>query len=301
MPGHIRMLRVIVIGAALAPERGHAVEGVTPYLPGATTGVPIGALPPLGFYGSEDNYVVYGGVRDNRGKSVPVQVANWSANVSLLWSSPYKILGGQYGAGVIQIGAYHTVDSTALGGRRTGSFGLFNTIVEPLVLSWKLADGVFVSTGQSVYLRNGEFHVANDARAQTSYASNFYTYEPSFALTYLKGGWNLTAANIFDFNMKNDRTNYSSGTVYYLDLTAVRKFGNLTAGLIGNYTQQISDDRLNGARVGTDGNRVEHVMLGPLLAYQWGRFEFTGRFLGDVATRNDIAFKTGHLSVSTKF
>jgi len=148
---------------------------------------------------------------------------------------------------------------------------------------------------------NYEFHVANDARAQTSYANNFYTYEPSLAFTYLKNGWNLTAANLFDLNTKNNRTKYSSGTVYYLDLTAVRKFGNLTAGLIGNYTQQISDDRLAGTRVGTDGNRVEHVMLGPLLAYQWGRFELTGRFLSDVATRNDIAFKAAHLSVSTKF
>ena len=248
------MLCLVAAGAVLAPGRGHAVEGVTPYLPGATTGVPIGALPPPGFYGSEDNYVVYGGVRGNRGQPVPVQVANWSVNVSLLWSSPYKILGGQYGAGVIQIGAYHTVDSTALGGRRTGSFGLFNTIIEPLVLSWKLADGVFVSTGQSVYLRNGEFHAANDARAQTSYANDFYTYEPSLAFTYLKDGWDLTATNVLDFNTKNNRTNYSSGAVYYLDLTAARKFGNLTAGLIGNYTQQISDDRQNGVRVGTDGD-----------------------------------------------
>ena len=278
-----------------------AEEGVTPYLPGATTGVPIGALPPPGVYASEDNYLVYGGVKGSNGGSIPVQVANWSFNLSLLWSTPYKILGAHYGAGVVQIAANHTVDATALGGARTASFGLFNTILQPLILSWSVGHGIFVSTAQSIYLKDGEFHALNGNRSQTSYANNFYTYEPSVAISYLQNGWNLTATNILDINTKDQRTNYLSGDIYYLDLTAVHTFGKFTAGLIGNVTEQFTDDTKGGTRVGSDGNRVEHVMLGPLLSYQLDRFTITARFLGDVLTRNDVALKMAHISIATRF
>ena len=285
---------------SLAPFVLHAEEGITPYLPGATTGVPVGALPPPGLYGSEDSYIVYGGVKGNNGQSIPVNVSNPSESVSLLWSSPYHVLGAQYGTGLIQIGSYHQVDASGVGGPKTGDFGLFNTILEPLLLSWNVGNGVSVALGQSIYLPNGEFHHAGLTRLQTSYANAFYTYEPSLAITYLKNGWNLTANNIIDVNTKDGQTNYQSGSVYYLDLTAVRTIGKWTLGAIGNYTQQFTNDYHVGVKVG-DGNRAEHVMLGPLLGYSFGRVMATGRYLNDVSTRNDIAVHEFLFSLSTAF
>ena len=282
------------------PLAAHGSEGLTPYIPGATTGVPVGALPPPGFYGSNDDYVVFGDVRDGSGKLVPIKVTNWSSNVSLLYSSPYHILGGTYGAGLVQIIANHNTDTTDIGGRNTESTGLFNTILEPLTLSWSLGDGFFASIGQSFYLPDGEFHRVNGVRAQTSYANAYWTYEPSFAISYLKNGWNLTATNIYDVNARDGLTHYQSGDLYYLDMTAVKTLGKLSAGVIGNFTQQTGDDKLRGATVG-DGNRVQHVMLGPLLSYQLGRFTLGSRFLTDVRTRNDVHLSIFHVSVSTKF
>ncbi len=282
------------------PLAGKAEEGLTPYIPGITTGVPVGALPPPGFYGSEDNYVIFGDVRNGAGETIPIRVTNWSANVALLYSSPYHILGGTYGAGLIEIMANHNVDATDVGGPNTSSTGLFNTIIEPLTLSWSLGGGLFASIGQSFYLPDGEFHEMNGVRKQTSYANAFWTYEPSFAISYLKNGWNLTATNVYDVNAEDTLTHYQSGDVYYLDLTAVKTVGRVTAGLIGNYTQQTGDDRQDGATVGR-GNRAQHVMLGPLLAYRIGGFTFTARFLSDVRTQNDVNLSEVHLSVATRF
>ncbi len=284
----------------LWPAIGQAEEGLTPYLPGATTGVPVGFLPPPGLYATEDNYVVFGDVRGNNGQVVRVHVTNSSFSVATLWSSPYHLLGAQYGAGVVQISAYHQVDSTSVGGSSTASFGLFNTILEPILLAWPLGNGVSVSTGQSIYLPNGEFHHSGTARLQTSYANAFWTYEPSVGVSYLGHGWNLTANNIFDVNTKDGETDYKSGNVYYLDLTAVKTIGKLSFGLIGDYTQQVSDDYQRGKRV-ADGNRAQHVMLGPLLSYKAGPVLVTARYLNDVRTRNDVALHMFHVSFSVAF
>ncbi len=291
---------VFAVLVLLLPFAGRAEEGITPYLPGATTGVPVGALPPPGYFATEDNYVVFGELKGSSGQSIPVRITNSSVAVSLLWSSPYHVLGAQYGAGFVQIGAYHQADTTDVGGDKTGSFGLFNTILEPLILAWKVGNGLFVSTGQSFYLPNGEFHHNGSVREQTSYANAFWTYEPSAAISYLKNGWNLTATNILDVNTKDGQTDYKSGNVYYLDLTAKKTIGKFSFGVIGNYTQQISDDYQFGKRVG-DGNRAQHVMLGPLLQYDFGPVNVTARYLNDVETRNDIALHMFHLSLSTGF
>ena len=277
-----------------------ASEGLTPYVPGATTGIPVGALPPPGLAAGNDDYVVFGEVRDGAGNRVPIKVTNWSTNVSLLYASPFHILGAQYGAGLVEILADHQVDATEIGGRSTGSTGLFNTILEPLILSWNLKNGVFVSIGQTFYLPDGEFHQLDGVRSQTSYANGYWTYEPSLAISYLKNGWDFTANNLYDINAENHHTNYQSGDLYYVDLTAVKTIGNLSAGLIGNYTQQTGDDKHDGATVG-DGNRVQHVMLGPLLGYRFKRFQLTGRFLTDVRTRNDVKISEFHVGISTNF
>ncbi len=291
----------LLLGVALlAPFAVHAEEGITPYLPGATTGVPVGALPPPGLYGTEDSYVVYGGVKGNNGQTIAVNVSNPSESLALLWSSPYHVLGAQYGAGLVQIGSYHQVDASGVGGAKTGDFGLFNTILEPLLLSWNVGHGVSVALGQSIYLPNGEFHYSGLNRLQTSYANAFYTFEPSFAVSYLKQGWDLTINNIIDVNTKDGHTDYQSGAVYYLDFTAAKTIGQWTLGAIGNFTQQFTDDYHLGVRV-AGGNRVEHLMFGPVLAYNFGPVTATVRYLNDVVTRNDIAIHEVHFSLSTAF
>ena len=295
-------LRSACLLAALGclPVAAGAVEGLTPYIPGSTTGVAVGALPPPGFYGDEDNLVVYGQFRDGSGNLVPIKVTNSLLDVSLLWSSPYRLLGASYGAGLIQIASYHQADTTGIGGISTASFGFFNTILEPVTLSWQLPHDVFVALGQTFYLPDGEFHSAGGVRSQQALATGYFTYEPSFAISYLKNGLNLTIDNVYDVNARNNKTHYASGDLYYLDFTAAQTFGRATLGLIGNLTQQTTDDRRFGKIIG-NGDRIQHVLLGPELGYNFGRFQILARFLADVRSRNDIAYSIARLGISTRF
>lgn len=290
----------LVAVATLVCNKAWAVEGLTPFAPGITTGIPVGALPPPGFHVGSNSYVVFGKIKDGRGNTLPIKVVNYSETFSLLWSSPYHILGAQYGAGILQAMSSHGVDARDIGGRSTRDFGMFNTILQPVILSWRLKEGLFVSMAHSVYLKNGDVTIRDGVRDQSSYANDFWTYEPSVAVSYLHDGLDLTANLVYDHNGKNRRTGYQSGDVVYLDLTAAKQVGKVTYGLVGNYTRQIEDDELHGQVVG-DGNRVSHIMGGPMLAYQAGRFRLMARYLADIRSRNDVGLSVVYLSIGTEF
>ncbi len=297
---HSRQGLLLAIAFAAASGTADAAEGLIPYLPGVTTGVPVGALPPPGFYGINNDYVVFGKVRDDHGNVLPITVDNYSESGTFLWSSPYHVLGAQYGAGLIQISASHNVDAREVGGGDTSSFGFFNTILQPVVLSWTIDPHLFVSTAQTVYLKDGEFHASAGVRDQTSYANNYWTYEPSVAVSYLRDGWDLTGNFLCDFNTIDHKTDYLSGSTFYADLTATKKVGHLDAGLVGAVVQQTTDDHRDGA-VFDNGNRVSHLMIGPLLSYEFPRFSITARYFSDLRSRNDVNLSIAYLTVNFKF
>lgn len=280
--------------AAIGAENG------SPYLPGATTGTPIGALPPPGVYVTDDVYVAKGKtLRGADGSGTPLTVQNIANAPIFLWVPGVRVLGAQYAANFVQLYAEHDVDTTALGGKSTKTAGIFNTIVAPMILSWDLGDGLFTSLGVELYIPNGHYRYENGKVAQTSYANNFWTVEPNFAVTYLKNNWNFTLNNIFDISRTNPSTNYRSGNAYYLDATAAKTIGPWTTGLIANYSRQIADDYQNGSVVG-NGNRFEHILLGPLLSYDFGSAKLSLRYLRNVRTRNDVDVSFLHVSVSFK-
>ena len=291
---------VLAAACIAAPAAANAEEGLIPYLPGVTTGIPVAALPPPGLYGTNNDYVVFGKVMDNNGNILPITVDNYSESLTAVWSSPYHILGAQYGAGIIQISASHNVDAREAGGGDTSSFGLFNTILQPLNLSWEINPHLFVATAHSVYIKDGEFHASSGVRDQTSYANNFWTYEPSVAISYLDRGWDLTANVLYDFNTLDHKTDYLSGSTFYTDLTATKKIGHLETGLVGAVVQQTTDDYHGGVVVG-DGNRAAHLMLGPLLSYKFQRFSLTARYFADVRSRNDVNLSIAYLTVNFAF
>ena len=295
---HQGLLLATAVVAANGAAR--AEEGLIPYLPGVTTGIPVGALPPPGVYGTNNDYVVFGKVRDNNGKILPITVDNYSESLTVIWSSPYHVLGAHYGAGIIQIGASHNVDARQVGGGNTSSFGLFNTILQPIDLSWEISPHLFVAMAHSVYVKDGEFHASNGFRDQTSYANNFWTYEPSVAVSYLNDGWDLTGNFLYDFNTLDHKTDYLSGSTFYADLTAARKIGKLNVGLVGAVVQQTTSDFHHGVVVG-DGNRAAHLMTGPLLSYEFRTFSVTARYFADLRARNDVNLSIGYLTVNFKF
>ena len=293
-------LLALVGGVLLfSANMSYGAEAAPPLIPGVTTGVPLGALPPPGLYFSNTFYNATGHVFDEHGHKTPIKVHNYATIPAFLWSSPYRVFGARYGAAIAQPIASHGIDTRGVGGRKTRDFGAFNTILTPAILSWQVSDSFFVSTSQSFYLDNGDYHTKGGATDQTSYATGYWTYEPSVAVSYLHDGWDVTGNLVYDFNARNHHTDYKSGQTAYFDLTAARSFGPFTAGLLGSYARQTTDDELNGDVVG-DGNRVEHTMVGAMAGYQLGAYDFRLRYMQDVHTRADLKIHITYLTISTK-
>ncbi len=295
----------VTIGLALSMgclpiSAARAAEGFSPIQPGVTTGIAIGSLPPPGFYITGDSFAAWGKLKDNDGKSLPVSVSNFGEGVTALWSSPYHILGAQYGAAIIGIAQSQGLDARGVGGTKSRGFRAFNTLIKPLILSWKVQDGLYASLGFVTAVPIGSIKDRDGVRQPTGFANGFWTFEPSASISYMKNGWNLTLNNIYDFNTRNKNTDYYSGQIYYLDWTAEKSFGTFSIGAVGDYTRQTQDDRQGGAVVG-NGNRIEHILAGPLLTYRFRNLKISAKYLANIRTRNDMGISFFHVSLDTRF
>ncbi len=297
--GKLSLAVLSVACMAVLSTPAQAEEGVTPLQPGITTGVPVGALPPPGVYLSVDFTNITAQYLETGGEHLPIKLSFPLISPLLTWSTGKKILGANYAVGIAQPYGWIGVDTTRLGGPKTVGTGPFNTILMPYILSWNLGKGWFVGTGMSVCLPDGNHQTVDGVRSPRSWANNFWTLEPNLAFSYLGGGWNITFNNVVDFNGKNTDTGYHSGDMYYLEFTGTKHFGKWTAGIVANYAQQINDDHLHGVIVG-NGNRVQHIMAGPYVAYDFGKFSLAFKYSQDLRTRNDLNISAAHLILSTR-
>lgn len=290
----------------VAAPGANAEEGLTPYMPGVSVGSAAGALPPPGTYFANDNVYVVGGVRNNSGGNVPVNVWLDVDIPSVLWVPNVQILGATYAIALVQPYVFKGVDATGAGGRATISNGAFNTIVSPLNLSWNLNNGFFIGTGLGIYVPDGYIvHQpagSGQVNGQPNIANDFWTFEPGVAISYLKDGWNLTAHAVLDLSTVDSATNYQSGDIFYLDLTAAKSVGKWTFGAGGNFTQQFTKDTVNGAVTGNGtGNEVQHVLLGPLVSYEFGPVSVSAKALFGVRAENDANVSFYHVSFAFPF
>lgn len=295
----------------------YAAEGISTLQPGATTGTPAGALPPPGFYLMMDSDYESGKLKNNAGDTATtpdgkqIKASNVSAVVALTWVTDKELLGGRYAAAIAQPYKWASTDFTTTDGSTTiDSQGAVNTAFTPVILSWDLKNGYFISTGLTVFADNGDFSYDYNAAAgrnvknAKAIGNDYWTFEPSFAVTHMGEQWALTFNNMLDYNTTNHTTDYQSGMTYYLDVSATRHINKFTVGLLGNYTKQITDDEVNGVAVAAidglsgTGNRSEHILAGPLLSYDFGSFLLTSRLLVSLQAKNDADVSFAHLGVS---
>lgn len=298
---------------------GHAIaaEGISPLQPGATTGNAAGALPPPGLYLMTDVAYEKGKLKNERGETARtptgqrIKASNVSSVAALVWVPGWEVLGARYAAAVAQPYKWaRTRIGDEYGSNVVSSSGLVNTSITPAILSWDLGGGYHLGTGLTVYADNGKFRYAYDApagrhvKSSTAIGNDYWTLEPNLALTYLADGWNITVNNLLDINTTNKTTQYRSGMTYYLDMTVAKRINNYTLGFIGNYTKQITDDKIDGKKVSAvpgfygEGNKAEHVLAGPLLAYDFGAFSINARMLFSLRAKNDADVSFFHLGFS---
>ena len=175
--------------AAVAFSPAYATEGGDiATKPGAFIGASAG-VPPPGIYmfnqvfTYQTNLVGPGSTGGNRtGVQAAVDVQGF------LFVPGWTFLGATYDAVLVQPFVMQSLGSPING---QGS-GAFNTYIVPVELSWKFWNSGFnVKTGLGIYMDDGCHTGANGLGCE---ANPYYTFQPELILSYLKDGWNLTAA-----------------------------------------------------------------------------------------------------------
>jgi hypothetical protein len=229
--------------------------------PGITLGAPAGEPLPPGFYFIDTSDW---GVRDIPSLSIPLapgvavkvpaKEAVGITAPSLVWSTPWQILGARLMFAAVapadEVGV--TAAPILLGGNtiNTNSYtaGMFNPNLGG-TLAWQLGGGFAAS-----YTLDGFFGVKDPGADPSG------VIEQRFALTYLHNDWNLTANTIYGKQLEQ---NAAFPDYINLELTAAKTFGKWTLGAVGF----VADD-LNTTLGSTV--KTSEAAVGALVGYNWG-------------------------------
>jgi hypothetical protein len=166
--------------------------------------------------------------------------------------------------------------------------GVHNTYIVPVELSWKLGtSGFAVKAGFGIYVPDGTTHafipgvtgsaVPGPGGAGYPFVGDpFWTFQPELIVSYLKDGWNLSAAIYEEINTQNTATHYTTGNILHADFTATKTIGKWTFGPVGYYVGQVSDDSCPPATCGyvtgtsLNPQRISIWAVGGLLGYNFG-------------------------------
>ena len=151
--------------------------------------------------------------------------------------------------------------------------GMHNTFVAN-ELSWKLGtSGFVVKTGLGIYAPDGTIQ---GPFGLNNVGNPWWTFQPELIISYLKDGWNLTAALQEEFNTKNTVDGYTTGDIFHADFTATKTIGKWTFGPVAYYVGQVSNDKCPALTctvpTGTAGNAQMFNLfaVGGLVEYNFG-------------------------------
>ena len=182
----------------------------------------------------------------------------------------WTFLGATYDAVVVQPFIMFDVSSPLA----QAAAGAHNTYIAPVELSWKLGtSGFVVKTGLGIYTPDGTIQGPNGLG---NVGNPWWTFQPELIVSYLKDGWNLTAAMYAEFNTKNSVDGYTTGDIFHADFTFTKTIGKWTFGPVAYYAGQVSNDSCPALTCtvagGTLGNaqRFNIFAVGGLVEYNFG-------------------------------
>ncbi len=199
------------------------------------------------------------------------------ASETILWASGYHFLGGAYEAAVIEPAVTTDIGVPVNGSRK----GLHNTLFVNQ-LGWKLSDsGFFVKTALLTWAPTG---TQSGTGGLGSVGNPWWTFQPAVLVSYLKDGWNLTLNVSDEIATKNTITQYQTGEILHVDVTATKTFGNWTLGPVAYYAGQITNDRSSAFyNNAININRFNQWAVGGLLGYNFGPVKIDFWILNEVA------------------
>ena len=265
MKSNIKALLAAAGVAAFAVSPASAFEGGVQFQqkPGIFIGASAG-VPPPGIYMIDQVWTtqqnVSGPVTSSIGNKNGVQTA---VDVQgFVFVPGWTFLGATYDAvlaqpfGMVSIGQPLSLTPTQI----DMFSGVHNTYFVPVELSWKLGtSGFVVKTGLGIFAPTGTVQgaagpavggtclTAVGCNGFANFGNKYWTFQPELIVSYLKDGWNLSAALYEEFNTANQIDHYTQGDVFHADFTATKTIGKWTLGPVGYYVAQVSNDKCSDA------------------------------------------------------
>jgi hypothetical protein len=135
-------------------------------------------------------------------------------------------------------------------------------------------------------------YIPDGSRYNLTANPDYWTFEPHGAVSYLAGGWDLTAHFLYDFNTASAGHSspfagtpaaifgmgYRSGDQAFLDVTATKKYGKWEIGPVAYFEWQTTPDQPGGgftcaqmqAITTVACGRATDYALGGLIGYDFG-------------------------------
>lgn len=272
----------------------HALEGGGSHYFGGGEDFGAGSWPPPGLSANlTELYFNYDSVKDSDGhsKNVPggFRVEGVSSSVRFMYVSKIELLGGNLGAFLTPALIWQRVNSGGQSQSKTETGDLNFGLV--LKRDWKTFSHVI---GTDFFAPTGDY-VKGDV---CNIGANYWTLGPTYSFTYAGDmesplpGFEVSARFAYYFHTSNPATDYRSGQEFSFDYLVGQhfgKFGQFRIGASGHVAFQTSKDSGSSQ---PDGNKSEHITIGPALQYFFGKGQLTlkAHFGVHAVNRPDGAF-----------
>ena len=271
------LLLCVPVSRALATELGGGAY------PNGAEDFMAGAVPPPGTYFL--NYLTWYSAdrfNDDADRVESFHLDAVADVVRLLHVTDKKVLGADWGMHIFIPFADVDAEVPSFGIDESRS-GLGDIIIDPIILGWHFSKNLHAVAALDIYVPTGKYgqeHLANPGR-------NYWTFEPVAGVTYVTdGGTDFSAKLMYDFNIENPDTDYTSGNELHMDYTVGHKFGAFSAGAGGYWYQQVTADEAGGDSTAFPMEKGRALAIGPQVKYEYKNMAFTLKYLIEVETRN---------------
>jgi len=295
-------LFLCILGLGIA---ANAAENFGGY-PNGADDFSVGMAPPPGT-GFFENYLTYyyadtmkyadGGAI----KSAPLQNKAVVDTLHFLYTTNQKVLGLDLGVHmVIPLVDLHLRVQQGPVTVSEGKTGVGDITVSPLLLSYH-SKNLHYTTGVDIIVPAGSY----DKSRLANTGGNYWSFMPLFMFTYLTdGGFEITDKLMYNLNLKNKDTEYQTGQEFHMDYAVGQHFGHRgdewTLGIAGAYYKQVTDDKINGRTVTTQGGvplaagglpvssgfKGRVFSIGPDISYNFRNMVFTLKYQKETMVEN---------------
>ncbi|MGC9196265.1 MAG: SphA family protein [Syntrophobacteraceae bacterium] len=307
----------VCLAVLMAVSAASAEELWDWHLRGADEGLAAGALPPAGLYFINDfywtgNWKAYG----NAGTTNAAAKLNSYVDVPILLWNPgmCPILGATYACAIAEPFDYTTLRLNEEGPLSlTGSqWGAYNTILVPFILSWEIPCNLHVSAAFDIGMNDGTTSPGNSLAANNQnpadllaskrtvggvpanvYAwssTNAYSFTPVVGISWLYGGWNVSAEFQYTFWTKDTDCDYQNGNELASDYTLTYTMDKWTFGLGAEGEMQTGNDKgmTDLGYTYLPGTSAVNWTAGPIVGYNFGPCSLLFTYNFALLTKNDV-------------